>query len=234
VFVVVTCEHGGNRVPSEYRHLFHSRAARAALGSHRGVDLGALPVARALARNLGAPLIYSTVTRLLVDLNRSTHHPSLFSSFSRPLDATARRRVIARYYEPHRGRVERAVGEPIARGQTVLHVAVHSFTPRAACDMRQTDIGLLYDPRRAGERELCARWKTRLERNGPQLRVRRNYPYLGKADGLTTHLRRRFSPARYLGIELEVNQSLLAGKARRATTAVLVETLVELLSHRGS
>ena len=40
----------------------------------------------------------------------------------------------------------------------------------------------------------------------PSLVVRRNYPYLGTADGLTTCLRKRFAPRAYLGIELEINQ----------------------------
>ncbi|MEO8932838.1 MAG: N-formylglutamate amidohydrolase, partial [Xanthomarina sp.] len=32
-----------------------------------------------------------------------------------------------------------------------------------------------------------------------------NYPYLGKADGFTSYLRKQF-PKNYLGIEIEVNQ----------------------------
>ena len=36
--------------------------------------------------------------------------------------------------------------------------------------------------------------------------MRRNYPYAGKGDGLTSYLRRRFPPGAYVGIELEVNQ----------------------------
>jgi hypothetical protein len=39
--------------------------------------------------------------------------------------------------------------------------------------------------------------------------VRRNRPYRGAADGLTTHLRRKLGP-RYLGIELEVSQRFFA------------------------
>jgi hypothetical protein len=38
-----------------------------------------------------------------------------------------------------------------------------------------------------------------------ELRVRRNYPYLGKADGFTTYLRRHFPVDRYAGVEFEVN-----------------------------
>jgi hypothetical protein len=48
----------------------------------------------------------------------------------------------------------------------------------------------------------------------PEMRVRRNYPYLGKTDGLTTYLRRQFPAEQYLGIELEVNQRCLEPAVR--------------------
>ena len=72
---VITCEHGGNRIPAPYRDLFHTH--QALLDSHRGYDPGALIMARALATAFAAPLVTSTVSRLLVDLNRSVGHPRL-------------------------------------------------------------------------------------------------------------------------------------------------------------
>jgi len=64
----------------------------------------------------------------------------------------------------------------------------------------------------------------------PGLRVRRNYPYRGAADGLTTHLRRQLGP-RYLGVELEINQALLLGAQAPMVrlTRALLETLREQL-----
>ena len=46
-FLLVTCEHGGNRVPKEYRRLF--AGWEPVLASHRGYDPGALTLARELA-----------------------------------------------------------------------------------------------------------------------------------------------------------------------------------------
>ena len=63
-FLLVTCEHGGNRVPKRYRRLF--AGWESVLASHRGYDPGALTLARELARAFDAPLVASTVTRLLV------------------------------------------------------------------------------------------------------------------------------------------------------------------------
>ena len=37
------------------------------------------------------------------------------------------------------------------------------------------------------------------------------YSYAGKGDGLTSHLRLRFVQSDYVGIELEVNQSIVFG-----------------------
>jgi predicted N-formylglutamate amidohydrolase len=110
---------------------------------------------------------------------------------------------------------------------------VHSFVPRVEGRNRAADVGILYDPARTGERAFCSRWKRALETIDPKLRVRRNYPYLGKSDGLVTHLRKVFGGRRYVGIELEVNQALLAkpGRRRRTTESVRA-SLASLLDLR--
>ena len=41
--LVITCEHGGNRIPVRYRGLF--KVKKAVLLSHRGYDIGALSLA---------------------------------------------------------------------------------------------------------------------------------------------------------------------------------------------
>ena len=222
---LVTCEHGGNRIPARYRALFGGQRAR--LDSHRGYDAGALVMAGALAKALKAPLVSSTDSRLLVDLNRSIGHPQVFSAATRRAPAAVRDEIVARYYRPYRQRVEQLVAQRVARGRRVIHISSHSFTPRLHGQVRKADVGLLYHPSRAGEAELCARWKAVLAENAPHLRVRRNYPYAGKGDGLTQHLRRRFPPDVYVGIELEVNQAIVtaAGRHWTALRRVLVQTL---------
>jgi len=228
--LLLTCEHGGARVPARYRKLFQTRAARAALRTHRGSDLGALALARALHRSLGAPLFESSVTRLLVDLNRSVGHPQLFSEFSKPLDAAERAALLAQHYFPHREAVESWIDEQVSRRREVVHIGVHSFTPRLDGQVRTADVGLLYDPARAGELQFCREWKAALRALDATLRVRRNYPFLGKADGFVTHLRGIFPRRKYLGIELEVNQSRLAapGPSRRLTR-LIAESLAAVL-----
>jgi len=224
--LLLTCEHAGRRIPREYAPLF--RTAAGALDSHRGCDPGALGVARSLARRFARPLHAATVSRLLVDANRSSTNPRVWSEYTARLSRDERERVLARYWRPHRLAVESAVRHGARRGRRVVHVAVHSFTPVLGGRPRRADLGLLYDPRRAGERALCARWKAFLEELDPTLRVRRNHPYRGATDGLATWLRGRFPPRAYLGVELELSHSLLAAR-RRHVERLLAQSLRALL-----
>jgi predicted N-formylglutamate amidohydrolase len=207
--LLLTCEHGGNRVPARYRRYF--RARRRLLDSHRAYDIGALEAARFLARRLGAPLVSATVTRLVVDLNRSMGHPRLFSAITRPLPAAERAAIIARHYRPYRDAVAQWITRRIAGGGVVFHVAVHSFTPVLDGVVRNADIGLLYDPARGREGSLARAWKARFRAVRPALVVRCNYPYKGVSDGLIPALRRTFPASRYLGIEIEINQRAALG-----------------------
>ena len=78
--LLITCEHGGNRIPREFAGLFPKSRAE----SHFGWDIGALELARRFATRLRAPLIACTISRLLVDQNRSESNPAIWSApFSR-------------------------------------------------------------------------------------------------------------------------------------------------------
>lgn len=205
--LVLTCEHGGCRVPARWRALLGPRTGL--LNSHRGRDQGALEVARQLQRALGAPLVAATVTRLLVDLNRSLDHPEVFSHLTGALPEDERQRIVERHYRPHRAAVRAALDEALAAPGGVLHVGVHSFTPVVRRQPRKVDVGVLFDPARPLEAAFAARWIAALRGAEPRLRVEANEPFLGVDDGLTTALRREYPEDRYAGVELEVNQRLV-------------------------
>ena len=232
--LILTCEHGGCEVPAEYATRFSGRAAL--LRSHRGWDVGALTLAEEMARALDAPLFASTTTRLLIDLNRSIGHRQLYSELSRDLPLSARRSIVATHYRPYRDRVEQAVADLIAEGECVLHIASHSFTPELDGIEREADVAWLYDPRRPGECAMAATWRDALQRLRPDLRLRRNYPYQGKSDGLTALLRRRHDAQHYIGIELELNQRfvLAGGAAWPALRASVIASLQEALASTAS
>jgi predicted N-formylglutamate amidohydrolase len=230
--LILTCEHAGNHVPAAYAPLFEG--AERILETHKGYDPGSLDLGKSLAKACKAPLLHANTTRLLVDLNRSIGNPALNSPFTARLSKPERLRILDRYYHPHREAVENLIRDTLRTSHQIIHIGVHTFTPTWDGQTRRVDIGLLYNPARTLEARFCFDWKECLEQLDAGLVVRRNFPYLGKADGLTTHLRRMLPADRYLGIELEVNQKFwFGGKAQwRKIRDLIVEALSQALNSR--
>lgn len=203
--ILLSCEHYSNAIPKTYKDLFVGKST--IFQTHRAWDLGMgamLPEWEAMLNISGYKGKYS---RLLVDLNRSPGHKNLFSEFSKPLDTNTRNLILADYYFPYRQNIESLVQAGVENNNRVLHIALHSFTPELNGKVRNTEIGLLYDPTHCQERNFCNLWKLNIQTLLPELRVRSNYPYHGRSDSLPTYLRRKYRE-NYLGIELETNQSL--------------------------
>ena len=225
--LVLTCEHGGNKIPAAYARLF--RGADDVLASHRGWDPGALTLARLLAKRLHRPLLPVTWSRLFVEANRAPHNPKIWSRFTKGLPKEERERILARYWRPHRTEVEDAVAAAARRGR-VVHVAVHSFTPELDGEVRNAEVAFLYDSRRKREAALCRRWAEILHEIDPKLRLRHNYPYSGASDGLTTWLRKRHPETRYLGVEIELNQALVGSRGWRRFQENVATSLAKLMA----
>lgn len=222
--LLLTCEHGGNKVPPAYAPLFVGHEAL--LETHRGYDIGALELFNQL-KDLASDSFFAEESRLLVELNRSEGQEDFFSAITGKLVADEKAALLQNHYFPYRNKVEQLVQDYVRAGHQVLHIAIHSFTPELNGEVRMADIGLLYDPDRLPEHIFCQEWKEALEQEDPQLQVRYNYPYLGTADGFPTYLRFRFQADQYSGIELEVNQKYATGDPEqwRHLQSVLKESL---------
>jgi predicted N-formylglutamate amidohydrolase len=227
--LLVTCEHASNRVPKEYAPLFADAAD--VLATHRGYDLGALEFARAFGRKLGVTPFAAKTTRLVVDLNRSPGNRNVFSAYTRSLPAEQRTAALDTYYWPYRRAVEDFVAQALDAGETALHISTHSFTPVLRGEVRNCDIGFLYDPREAGEVRFIEAWYAALAAAAPALTLRRNYPYRGVSDSLVTHLRRHYARRGYVGMELELNQKHVGSAGWRELVAVLGATLATAVEH---
>ena len=226
--VVVTAEHASRAVPRAWRARL--KLAPRLLASHRGFDRGARALASTFASRLGAPLVLGGVTRLVVDLNRSPQNPAVFSAVARRLAPAERRALLAGWHAPHWEQVGGLVDAGLRGGRRVVHLAAHSFTPVLGGERRDFDVGLLYDPSRATEAALVQAWVEAMAMSAPWLRVRMNAPYRGTSDGLTTAFRRRYPAARYVGIEVEVNQALLRSRTTwRRVRRTLAETALVVL-----
>ncbi len=220
--IVLTCEHGGNKVPEHLQHLFLSN--KQILHTHKALDLGALDLFNQL-KPLADFSISSTTSRLLIELNRSLHHKNLFSEFSKTLSTSEKKELINSYYLVYRNKVEDSIRNYIKEGYEVLHISVHSFTPILNSIERNCDIGLLYEPSNLNEKEFSHEFRKKILEQNSLLNVRYNYPYLGRMDGFTTYLRKQFQ-YNYVGIEIEVNQNyVLENKMNTAICELLYSSL---------
>lgn len=230
--LIITCEHAGNEVPEEYNHLFQESPE--ALETHRGIDIGALELTNTIAEKMERKAYLHTVTRLLVDLNRSVQNPTLFSEFTREVSLNVREEIFEKYYQPHREKVQEEIEDIISRGNQAIHVGVHTFTPVWKNQERNVDVGFLFDPRSKQEQDFCWLWRHELKQRSSKLRLKMNEPYRGTMDGFTTYLRRQYKAKNYLGMEIEINQRFAKQSPKEEwhqLQADLAESLQETLQN---
>ncbi len=202
--MIISCEHAGNEVPGEYGHLFEHDTEP--LHTHRGIDIGALKLTNTIAEEMEQEPFLHTVTRLLVDLNRSVQSPTLFSEFTKEQPLSVKEDIFEKYYRPHRQKVKKRVQQVIDEGKRAIHVGVHTFTPVWEGEERDVDVGFLFDPVRKNGKQFCEIWRKELDQRHEGLRLRMNQPYKGTMDGFITKLRRNYPEEEYIGVEVEVNQ----------------------------
>jgi predicted N-formylglutamate amidohydrolase len=207
--LLVTCEHGGNTIPRRYQYLFDNTTI---LETHRGYDPGALPLAKKIAGYNHCDLQYETICRLLVEQNRSIGHESLFSRYSLQLSPQERELLLIRYYNPYHQKILSILQSNTSAKVFTIHLSIHTFTPVLNGVERNADVGLLYDPSRESECRAAEWLKKNLKERIDGIKVRRNYPYRGISDGLTTWLRTMYGVNVYSGIEIEINQKHCLGK----------------------
>lgn len=205
----ITCEHASNDIPREWRSLFEHREAQQALNSHRGWDLGSKELGKQLARKLRAPVQLAHASRLLIDLNRSPENQARFSEFVRDLPPNVLARLDARYSSPWRVSLIKVYTKAIRKHARLLHFSIHSFVPKLDGQVRDVDLGVLFDPDRAWEASVGERIISAWQATFPDLRVRANQPYAGIEDGAATWMRKHTEANLYAGIELEINQRLI-------------------------
>lgn len=206
---LLICEHASKRIPAAYGTLGLSQEA---LESHIAWDPGARAVALGLSARLRAPLVASTVSRLVYDCNRPPDDPTAMPARSEiydipgnaslsPDDRAARAR---RVYAPFRDAVDATIDGRLARGIDTALVTVHSFTPVYHGRPRSVEVGVIHDADAALADALLD-----LVAGGHRLRFARNEPYTA-ADGVT-HTLKRFGVARGLpNVMLEIRNDLIA------------------------
>jgi predicted N-formylglutamate amidohydrolase len=200
------------------------------LDTHRAIDFGALEIATQLSSEFDCNHTTASVSRLLIDCNRSLNSAHCFSEFTQKLSNDEKKVLIDQYYLPYRKKTETLIQQHIDLRQQVLHVSCHSFEPVFNGITRNGGICLLYDPKRHGEKEVAREWHRLLIQQMLPYRVRMNYPYRGQSDSHIRSLRKKHTQGDYLGFELEINQNLLVDiESTRHVILVLKKSLEELL-----
>ncbi len=200
---LISCEHAFNTIPEEFKNVFIPETI---IHSHYGYDEGAYDLAKFLYESLNYNqklLIHSTITRLLIDYNRSLDNPKIFSKFSKYLSKN-QKELLIKNYKIFRERSYRFISDCIQKNFLVIHFSIHSFVSVFKSKYRKTEIGILYDPRNFLEKKFAKELKKKLS---PYI-CHLNLPYRGYTDGHTTQLRQMFKE-KYIGIEFEINQNFV-------------------------
>lgn len=208
---VLVCDHASNRLPARYGDMGLSAEV---LDSHVAWDPGALAVSEAMAAQLDAPLVLSTVSRLVIDCNRDLDAADLFWTLSEytPIPANEnlspeeRAYRIATVHAPFHDAIDALIDSRAGR-ETIL-VCMHSFTPVFLGKARPWPVGLIHgrDPR------FTAALRMALAAGAPDLDIGWNQPYAA-LNGVTLTLEKHGDARGLASTMIEIRNDEIADAA---------------------
>ncbi len=211
--LLLLCDHASNALPPAYGRL---GLPDAQFERHIAYDIGARRATEAMAEALGAPALFTTYSRLLIDPNRGAHDPTLVMRLSDGAIVPGNARIDeaevehrrAAFFRPYHEAVADTLRAMAATGAVPAIVSMHSFTPSWKGVPRPWHVGLLWDddPRLAAPLFAALKAEPDLQPWGET--VGDNEPYDGALPGDTidTHATRNGYP----NVLIEVRQDLMA------------------------
>ena len=147
--LLLICDHASNRVPPELGDLGLDAEA---LNQHVAIGVGAAPLTRRLARDLGAPAVLSTTSRLVIDFNRAPGGENSIPEVSHqvaipgntgitPSEAVRRR---DEYFQPYHDQIAEKLRWLGSVALPPSIISIHSFTPYLD-EERPWHVGVLWD-----------------------------------------------------------------------------------------
>ena len=224
--LVLVCEHASNALPAPWGDLGLTPDQTRA---HIAWDLGALALARGLARRLDAVLIHAPASRLIYDLNRAPDMKGAMPARSEvhdipgnaaipPSERLARTEAL---YLPWANGLHNLLARRIALGLAPVVVTIHSFTPVYFGQARAVEFGVIHDADPALALAIHAA-ATRLT----GLRCGLNEPY-SAADDVTHTLRVQATPYGLPNAMLEIRNDLIADDT---AADAMAETLAPVIN----
>lgn len=218
--VVLSCEHASARLPEPWSWHEDDRWLPA---MHWASDLGARALTLELAAALSASAVLSRFTRLLVDPNRDLEHADLFRriadgkavQLNLSIDEHERARRLHGYYEPFHAALDQA----LARSRAPLLLSIHSFTPNYEGQVRDVEIGVLFNHEEGHARALHAALAEQFSG------VAENEPWSGRG-GLMHCAESHAVRFGRIALELEVRQDRLEDPAYRARLVPVLSTFL--------
>ncbi len=201
---VFVCDHASNFLPPPYDScLGLSEPEKSA---HIAWDPGALGVAKGLSESLDAPLVYSTVSRLIIDCNREESRPDLIPCLSETTQIAGNRNLSADEiafrlnlaHRPFHKAIDKVLNQRKDRGLPTALVSVHSFTPVYKGVSRPWEIGLISEK----DRSLAEPVLQALNARGG-MRIGDNEPY-APSDGVYYTVRRHGEDRRLPCLMIEI------------------------------
>jgi hypothetical protein len=253
--VVITCEAGGERlpdwlIPDAGSNPNATEAANPSLPSDNSdsllggllsgsalrsiassADLPGRDAAVSMAHQLDADLIVNEYAHDLIDVTRTPGQRGLFSNLTHEWPRRERERLVSLIHRPYVERVRAAVEAARSKHGFVIHLSIRSFDLRHRGKIFRTDVGLLYDPARPSEADLCLDWIDQMWDRVTMLKVRRNYPRRGSSNGLMQSLRAEYGEQEYLGVEVWLNRAWVQRKVaiRESALEGICESLAVIL-----
>lgn len=174
----IVVDHASNRIPPRWGDLGLAPSERI---RHIAWDPGALAVSLRLSELLDAPVVHSTVSRLVIDCNRDLDAPDLVPTISElteipgnaALGADDRHWRIASAHAPFHGAIDRLLDARKAANLPTILVCMHSFTPSYKGVARPWPIGLIH----ARDERYTAALREALAAEDAALDIGWNQPY---------------------------------------------------------
>jgi len=224
---VFVCDHASNFFPPPYdTSLGITDADKIA---HIAWDPGALGVARGLAKSLDAPLVHTTVSRLIIDCNREESRADLIPCLSETTQIAGNRNLSADEkafrlnlaHRPFHKAIDKVINQRLDRGLPTAVVSIHSFTPVYKGQSRPWEIGLIYDR----DRRLADPVLEGLKAKGG-LTVGDNEPY-APSDGVYYTIRRHGEDRELPCLMIEIRNDEVKTSAEEAQWSDLLAPLLE-------
>lgn len=220
--IVLACEHAGKVIPMWLNGLGLSDDMA---NSHIAWDPGAFDLARFMAIELSADLVWQRYSRLVYDCNRPPSSPASIVEYAETMPIPGnidisnaeRQWRIENVYRPFQSMLKTVL---VDRVSPVL-VTIHSFTPVFRGEHRAVELGILHDKDSRLADALLANKQLRQEFD-----MRRNEPYAAR-DGVTHTLVNQTRSENYLNVMIEVRSNLLDTPDKQKTIAKTLATALK-------